>query len=200
VDTFNWEVFEGGETVVIEDAHERDGIAAAETPTRSGVVQPLGDHGLFITSSLETRAFDDADVAFIEILATTVTAALDRAEREAALRDRKRRLETETERLEEFAGLVSHDLRNPLSVAEGRLDLARTECDSEHLDAVENAHDRMRALIEDILLPRARGPRSRRWSRSSSRTPPRRAGGPPGRERPRSSWRPTGRSGRTRAG
>jgi len=60
-------------------------------------------------------------------------------------------LERQNERLDEFAGVVSHDLRNPLNVAEGRLELARRECDSEHLDRAANAVDRSLALIEDLL-------------------------------------------------
>src|SRR6056297_1066343 len=39
---------------------------------------------------------------------------------------RQRRLERQNERLDEFASLVSHDLRNPLQVAAGHLQLART--------------------------------------------------------------------------
>lgn len=68
--------------------------------------------------------------------------------------ERKRReeaLKQKNERLEEFASIVSHDLRNPLSVARGRLDLAREECDSEHLANVARAHERMETLIDDLL-------------------------------------------------
>ncbi|MFW5974334.1 MAG: PAS domain S-box protein, partial [Natrialbaceae archaeon] len=68
--------------------------------------------------------------------------------------DRKRReqhLQHANERLEAFVSVVSHDLRNPLSVAEGRLRLAQTECECDHLDDVANAHARMDALIEDLL-------------------------------------------------
>jgi PAS domain S-box-containing protein len=68
----------------------------------------------------------------------------ERAERERTLRQ-------QNERLDEFASIVSHDLRNPLNVAEGRLDLGREECDSDHLDAVADAHTRMRDLIDDLL-------------------------------------------------
>ncbi len=63
----------------------------------------------------------------------------------------RRRLERQNERLEEFASIVSHDLRNPLNVAEGRLELAEESGEDEHFAAVRRAHDRMRALIADLL-------------------------------------------------
>jgi len=64
---------------------------------------------------------------------------------------RERELERRNERLDEFASIVSHDLRNPLNVAAGRLELAREEHDSDHLEAVARAHDRMATLIDDLL-------------------------------------------------
>ncbi|MFB6082101.1 MAG: PAS domain S-box protein [Halanaeroarchaeum sp.] len=66
--------------------------------------------------------------------------------------DRKRyeqRLERQNERLEEFASVVSHDLRNPLNVAKGRL--AMVDADDEHLATVDRSLDRMAAIIEDVL-------------------------------------------------
>ena len=77
-----------------------------------------------------------------------------RVEHYADITDRKRReqeLERQNDRLEAFASVVSHDLRNPLSVAEGHLELARQECASEHLERVQGAHDRMNVLIDDLL-------------------------------------------------
>ncbi|CAI48402.1 receiver/sensor box histidine kinase [Natronomonas pharaonis DSM 2160] len=64
---------------------------------------------------------------------------------------RQQRLERKNERLEEFASVVSHDLRNPLRVAAGRLELLAEDCDSDHIDDIENAHDRMERLIDDLL-------------------------------------------------
>ncbi|MFB6235736.1 MAG: PAS domain-containing sensor histidine kinase [Halopenitus sp.] len=64
---------------------------------------------------------------------------------------RERELERQNERLEKFARVVSHDLRNPLNVAEGRLDMARQDCDSEHLEVVASELDRMESLVEDLL-------------------------------------------------
>jgi len=66
-------------------------------------------------------------------------------------KQREQQLKEQNERLEEFTSVVSHDLRNPLTVAQGRVALLREECDSDHLDDIEQAHERMDALIEDLL-------------------------------------------------
>ncbi|SHH13805.1 GAF domain-containing protein [Halobaculum gomorrense] len=66
-------------------------------------------------------------------------------------RERERTLQRQNERLDEFASVVSHDLRNPLSVAEGYLELARETGDTDHLDTVADAVERMRDLVDDLL-------------------------------------------------
>lgn len=65
--------------------------------------------------------------------------------------ERERELERQNDRLEKFVSIVSHDLRNPLDVADGRLTLAQEDCESDHLAEIERAHDRMKTLIEDLL-------------------------------------------------
>jgi PAS domain S-box-containing protein len=65
--------------------------------------------------------------------------------------ERERELERQNDRLEEFTSVVSHDLRNPLNVAQGRLDRARQAFDSAELDAANDALDRMDELVEDLL-------------------------------------------------
>ena len=72
------------------------------------------------------------------------------------IRDITERKERER-RLEEFASVVSHDLRNPLEVLSGRVELARETGDVSHLDAVERPLDRMHQLIEDLLRLAHRG-------------------------------------------
>ena len=57
----------------------------------------------------------------------------------------------EQDRLDEFSSIVSHDLRSPLQVAEGRLELAKEECNSEHIDTAQVALGRMNRIIEDVL-------------------------------------------------
>ena len=66
-------------------------------------------------------------------------------------KERERALRRQNERLDEFASVVSHDLRNPLSVAEGYLELTRETGDMEHLATVSDAVERMRELVDGLL-------------------------------------------------
>jgi signal transduction histidine kinase len=67
-------------------------------------------------------------------------------------RRRQRELERRNEHLEAFAGIVSHDLQNPLSIAKGYLDMARDEADVPHAEDIEAALDRMEEIIEEMLV------------------------------------------------
>ena len=63
----------------------------------------------------------------------------------------RQRIERQNERLETVAGVVSNDLRIPLDAVDLRLELARGDVDSEHLDAIARASARMDGLIDDLL-------------------------------------------------
>lgn len=65
--------------------------------------------------------------------------------------EREERLQQSNEQLEAFASFLSHDLRNPLQIAQTRLELAETEYDSEHHEKIADALDRMGQLIDDVL-------------------------------------------------
>ena len=150
-DGIAWEVYESGEAAVYGDVSEVGEAMNPETPIRSELYLPLGDHGVFLAGSTEPDDFGSVDVTLAKVLSANVEAALERADREHALKEREGELERQNRRLEEFANVVSHDLRNPLSVAEGNLDLARETGEAEFFDAVGSAHDRMRRLIDDLL-------------------------------------------------
>jgi len=66
-------------------------------------------------------------------------------------RQNERELRRQNERLEEFASIVSHDLRNPLNIAQGHLDLLARETDSDHVETVAGALERMETLIGETL-------------------------------------------------
>jgi len=63
----------------------------------------------------------------------------------------ERELERQNERLEKLAGVVSHDLRNPLSLAEGYLKVFRETGDETLLEEMGDAHGRLRTVINDVL-------------------------------------------------
>ena len=67
------------------------------------------------------------------------------------LRNRTAQLAEQRNRLDEFAGIVSHDLRNPLNVAQGHLELAEETGADNHFEAVTAAHGRMERLVEEVL-------------------------------------------------
>jgi methyl-accepting chemotaxis protein len=60
-------------------------------------------------------------------------------------------IERTNERLDQFASIVAHDLRNPIGIAEGFLGMARETGDDDHFDEVASALDRMEILIDDLL-------------------------------------------------
>ncbi|WP_277543203.1 sensor histidine kinase [Haloarcula laminariae] len=64
---------------------------------------------------------------------------------------RRAEIERQNEYLNEFASVVSHDLRNPLGVAKGFTELVREGGDPAKLERVVDALDRMDALIDDLL-------------------------------------------------
>jgi len=67
------------------------------------------------------------------------------------IRAARAKLAEKTRRLDEFASIVSHDLRNPLNVAQGYVDRTQETGDVSELDLVIDAHDRMDAILADML-------------------------------------------------
>lgn len=124
-------VIDAGEPITVEE----------EVPTAEGTrIYQTNKRPLFDT---------DGNVETICAVATEIT---DRKEQEQKLTEQKQRLQRQNERLDEFVSVVSHDLRNPLGVASGRLELIRQECESPHIDDAARALDRMAELIDDLLV------------------------------------------------
>jgi PAS domain S-box-containing protein len=67
--------------------------------------------------------------------------------------DRKRRerqLKRQLQQFEQFASVLSHDMRTPLTTAKGRLELAAETGDREHFEGADAALDRLDELIADL--------------------------------------------------
>jgi len=68
---------------------------------------------------------------------------------------RKRKLERQNERLDQFASIVAHDLRNPLNVASGRLSLLERDVDDSQdasIGTIQEQLERMESIIDDSLM------------------------------------------------
>lgn len=93
-------------------------------------------------------AFTDDEERFVDLLARWLGYELERA-------NNRRRLEAQNERLDEFAGVLAHDLRGPLTTARAYTELAAEsvpEAEAAHLETALDALDRMDALVGETLL------------------------------------------------
>jgi PAS domain S-box-containing protein len=98
----------------------------------------------------------EGDVRYVEMSVQAIAyngeqAHLGSARDVTERRKRKKKVERQNERLKEFASVVSHDLRNPLNVAQGHLELARETGENLHFEKTGSALNRMESLIEDLL-------------------------------------------------
>ncbi|PSQ44640.1 diguanylate cyclase [Halobacteriales archaeon SW_7_68_16] len=106
-------------------------------------------HGTLCFAAHEPRdeAFSAAEETLVGLLARWVGYELDRNRVTEQLRQ-------QNNRLDEFASLVSHDLRNPLTTAQGYVEFA-TEGDEADIDealgVIDTALQRMERLIDDLL-------------------------------------------------
>ncbi|WP_323675823.1 PAS domain-containing sensor histidine kinase [Halorubellus sp. PRR65] len=151
-DSVAWSAFRAGETRTFADVREAEAAANATTPVRAEVVLPLGSHGVLVLGRTDPGEPDEDEVDLAKVLASATEAALDRVDRERRLRERERELERQNERLEAFASVVSHDLRDPLNAAAMQVELLRAnDVDNEYVDRLEDVHDRMATLVDDVL-------------------------------------------------
>jgi PAS domain S-box-containing protein len=84
----------------------------------------------------------------------TVTRIVGIARDVTAQVHREAELRRKNERLDEFAGIVAHDLRNPLNVAQVRTTLVAEDpsCEDLHREKAQEALVRMEDIISDMLV------------------------------------------------
>lgn len=142
-DSIAGKTYRTGESLLIDDVSEWN-EANPQGPWMSAISVPVAEFGNFQAVSTDPAAFDDQDLQLTELLMTHASHHLER------IHDHEQ-LAQQNDRLEEFASVVSHDLRNPLNVAKSRAELAHDDCESEHLHSIEDALDQMDELIDNLL-------------------------------------------------
>ncbi|QLK24667.1 ATP-binding protein [Natrinema zhouii] len=108
-------------------------------------------YGFFSIYADRQSVFGDREQEVLVELGETIGHAIASIEARERLADQERELARQNEQLDAFAGVVSHDLRNPLNVAMGNLDLAREQGDDVYFSRSADALDRMDDLVTDLL-------------------------------------------------
>lgn len=112
-------------------------ISAEETTTSEDVYNGRRYHNLYVPIDVRT------DRQSFQMMSRDIT---ERVENERELRHQNERLET-------FASVISHDLRNPLTVALSSLELIeqRWDVDPAIVDRMDRSLTRMEHIIDDVL-------------------------------------------------
>ncbi|RCU46438.1 GAF domain-containing protein [Haloplanus salinus] len=137
--------------------HRRQGVAAY---VGAPIFVDGALHGTVNFSDPDGRPepFTDAERTLVRLFAQWLGGEIGRRRSRAQAAGRLERLEAQNDRLDDFASVVSHDLRSPLNVAQGRLGLLRGEgWESEHLDEIEHGLARIETLLSDLLELARRG-------------------------------------------
>ncbi|WP_222919163.1 PAS domain S-box protein [Natrinema sp. SYSU A 869] len=87
-------IFDSGEPVISDDVPVDSDSYNPETPIRSKIGLPIGDHGVVIIGSEVPGAFDESDLSLAKVAASSLEATFDRISHEETLE--RERAQTET--------------------------------------------------------------------------------------------------------
>jgi K+-sensing histidine kinase KdpD len=159
----NCELVASNEEAVVLGDVERD---APEETDRAGFTEwgiacyigaPVyvdeGVYGTFCFYDTDPRdgEFSGWEQTVVELMSRWVSYELQRQRATEQLEAKNEQLEAKNEQLEGFAKIISHDLRNPLEVLDGWLDMAQETGEQDAFDRCFDAVDRMETLIDEIL-------------------------------------------------
>ena len=105
-----WRTFETGDPTLYEDVRKADDVYDPDTPIRTELQIPLGDHGVLITGTTEQRTFEDYFVDFAQLLAANAEVALERARRVELLQRRERELSESEDRFRTIAEHIDSEV------------------------------------------------------------------------------------------
>lgn len=149
-------VVDDREMLVVADADDSgyaDDIARDVTGLQCYIGAPIlvdGEaYGTLCYSDTSPRdtAFGEQEQQFVELLTQWISYEIEREKHYQTV-------ETQNERLNEFAGVLAHDIRNPLTAAIGFTEYAietAPESLATHLQTVMDSLDRIETLITDTL-------------------------------------------------
>lgn len=126
-----WYAFVEGRPRLFDDIRESDRVYDLDTPIRSALYVPLGEHGVLLAASTEVGVYNSKTFELLQLLGATAEAALDRIDRTQRLHERERELQRQNDRLERVnrAGRIREEVEELLLRAESRSEMERGICE-----------------------------------------------------------------------
>lgn len=149
------QVYKRGESHVIDDLADVRSVAAAQDAGatsrgsytgrgfRSLLIAPIGDIGVLIAAAGEPAAFSVTDRETARRIGDFAAGALEGIHSPHS---------TDPDRLDEIASILSHDLKSPLQVVRGHIELAEASGDVDDLPQAIGALDRIEELADDLAI------------------------------------------------
>jgi len=151
--TFCKEAIDDAKPVIIDDISNsqrwKKSAAADETGFSSYSGAPIISNGeLYGTVCFGDYSPNDVHTQHHKIVVNAISQWMGY---EVERNEYESELKRQIDRLEEFTGVVSHDLRSPLNVAKGRAEIIERNQGSDNAEAVRSSLERMEGIIEDTL-------------------------------------------------
>lgn len=144
--------------VVDSNEHGNDLLAVIDGEVGSPLSDALPEFDpISISNELIEITTESGDLTYYRVFGEPLVRGEKRVGWVVVLRDeteqqqQQQRLQQKNEQMELFASTISHDLRNPLGVAQGYLEIAKEDSESEELERVDAALSRMEEIIDEIL-------------------------------------------------
>ena len=136
-----WEAYQSGSVAVYPDVRAEANVYNTETPFRSELLVPMGEHGVFIVAAEAADAFCETDVTLATLLGANAAVALDQVTSE-------RRLAQQRDNLELLTRMMSHDIRNDLQVVGAVAELLGEQVEGPQREFVEKIRRNTAAAVE----------------------------------------------------
>jgi len=136
-----WRAYQRDSAMRFDDVTEAENAYNDDTPIRSELIVPIGEHGVYMAGDTDPGEFDDTDLELAEILAANTEVVLDRLQREQLLEDRATELERQNERLASLEGVLSGPITAAIADVEETFE-------SGTMEAASAAANRARRLVD----------------------------------------------------
>lgn len=150
--SISWDAYEDNEIRIINNIKNEDNINNESTVIGSEAIIPIDEIGVINIASIEKNSFTREESEHMKLWAESVRTALLRIQRENDLRRNKEKLIKEKERMSNFVSFVTHDVRNPLQIAKGNLEIVRSDNDNSRIETAHESLERIDDIIDDIKI------------------------------------------------